>query len=116
MSRVLVHYAKFSFCGRTIAPRGLIRDMRAWSTVYFADCRPMEFLVGTGPRSPKKFGNTAFLIVLPHNSHRHITVVLWPQKEILPGFWHSRSASRSHSELHRKLSQSLRCQSAARSS
>jgi len=29
------------------------------------------------PRSPKQFGNTAFLIVLPHNSHRHITVEMW---------------------------------------
>jgi hypothetical protein len=47
MSRGLVHHAKFGFCGRTIAARGLIRDMRAWSTVYFADCRLMEFLVGT---------------------------------------------------------------------
>src|SRR5258708_8429613 len=27
-----------------------------------------------GPRSPKQFENTAFLIVLPHNSFRHITV------------------------------------------
>src|SRR5258708_27356184 len=35
------------FWGRTIAARGLIRDMSAWSTAYFADCRPMEFLVGT---------------------------------------------------------------------
>src|SRR5256884_1251922 len=27
-----------------------------------------------GPRSPRHFGNTAFLIAVPHNSHRHITV------------------------------------------
>src|SRR5437016_1191205 len=39
-----------------------------------------------GPRSPEQFGNTSFLVVLPHNSHRYITVVLWPQKEIPPGF------------------------------
>jgi uncharacterized protein YecE (DUF72 family) len=30
-----------------------------------------------GARSPKQFGNSAFLIVLPHNSHRHITVEMW---------------------------------------
>src|SRR5882762_5256016 len=27
-----------------------------------------------GPRTRKQFGNAAFLIVLPHNSHHHITV------------------------------------------
>src|SRR6266436_1794915 len=27
-----------------------------------------------GPRSPEQFGNTPFLVVLPHNSHGHITV------------------------------------------
>jgi len=30
-----------------------------------------------GPRSRKQFGNAAFLIVLPHNSHHHITVEMW---------------------------------------
>src|SRR5260370_22047526 len=38
------------FWGRTIAARGLIRDMSAWSTAYFADGRPMEFLVGSWSR------------------------------------------------------------------
>src|SRR5260370_14300352 len=38
------------FWGRTIAARGLIRDMSAWSTAYFADGRPMEFLVGCWSR------------------------------------------------------------------
>jgi hypothetical protein len=38
------------FCARTIAARGLIRDMRAWSKGYFADGRRIEFFVGTdGP-------------------------------------------------------------------
>src|SRR5438552_18990972 len=56
-----------------------------------------------GPRSPEQFGNTPFLVVLPHNSHRHITVVVWPQRQIPPAFWHSRSALRSHPELHSKV-------------
>ncbi len=30
-----------------------------------------------GPRSRKQFGNAAFLIVLPQNSHHHITVGVW---------------------------------------
>src|SRR2546426_12314221 len=30
-----------------------------------------------GPRSRKQFGNTAFLIVLAHNSHHHITAEMW---------------------------------------
>jgi len=37
---------------------------------------PWSFVTLCGPRNPKPFGNTAILIVLPHYSHRHITVIL----------------------------------------
>jgi uncharacterized protein YecE (DUF72 family) len=35
---------------------------------------PWSLVSLCGPRSPGQFGDTAFLIALPHNSHRHITV------------------------------------------
>src|SRR6266705_1874656 len=40
-------------------------------------CNPWSLVRLCGPRSLKQFGNAAFPIVLPHNSHHHITGEMW---------------------------------------